>query len=150
MVAWTADNKERAMRQALRPTNVAALICGVLLQLVSLTVLEFWPGVSTNGCAGCAPGTTPPVFSMVWFVVLAILVIVAIGGIFIRVLAEVGTATTLSSVVILWVFVTYYVRGSPLWNLNLWAVPLDWIGAGIVVAVLVRAIVIDAGRRRVS
>jgi len=115
------------------------------LQLVSLSILEFWSGVSTNGCAGCPVTQSAPIVSVFWFVVLCILVLAAVGGLFNQVFAAVGVAATLSSTVILGVYVAYYIRGSPLWNLNLWALPVDWIGAGMVVVVLANAILLKAG-----
>jgi hypothetical protein len=133
------------MRIALRAPSVALLLAGILMQLASLTILEFWSGVSTNGCAGCPVTPSAPVVSMFWFVVLCILILVAVGGLFNQIFAAVGVATTLSSTVILWGYVAYYIQGSPLWNLNLWALPMDWIGAGMAVVVLVHAILPDAG-----
>ncbi|HKN07615.1 MAG TPA: hypothetical protein VJ021_08510 [Thermoplasmata archaeon] len=104
---------------------------------------RFFAYASTLNCLGCSGGVPDPGISLYWFCLLSALALMALGGAISRPLAAVGLVTTGTSALALWILVSYYspegYLTSPWWP----GVPIDWVGAIMVIAVLARAVALS-------
>ena len=137
------------MRLALSERAVGLLAAGITLQIVALVLLEFYT-VAPILCfaMNCHPSLEfVPVLSLPWFIVLSALVVASISSALVRPLAVMGLGTTTlaTSVLIFLVFTQYppaFVDQTIPWFP---ALPLDWVGAGVVLVTL--GVALTAPRR---
>lgn len=128
------------MRLNLSTWALAVLVVGIALEMGSFLVFEFFTDVPMFRCLGCSFGVQEPVISLVWFCLLSVLALAAIGGAFSRPLAGVGIVSTGASALALWILVSWYFPEgyltSPWWPF----VPIDGAGAVMAIGALARVI----------
>lgn len=116
------------------------LFAGIAVEVGALVQLRFFSEASNLNCLGCKAGVLDPVISLSWFAFLSALSLSAAGGAFSRTLAGVGLFSTSSSATALWILVAFYFPASygdsPWWPI----LPINWLGAALVLATLTRIV----------